>query len=140
MEPEEQEILNNNEEDYPIAYPTKNIKFRLGMKKDFSHIQDLAKNTFYVAADASILRLGNLVYLHSIICLTQNQYSFLASLNGINNNILYFIVETKSQSDYDYITQGMPQYSIPGKDGRDIILTPDNFDEYINHPNYPHFL
>lgn len=73
---EQNESLNNNEKEITYNYPqevtTKKVVFKQGVLADFSLKEDFVNNTFYTASDAGILRLGNLVYLHSIICLTQH--------------------------------------------------------------------
>lgn len=73
---EQNESLNNNKEEITYNYPqevtTKKVVFKQGVLADFSLKEDFVNNTFYTASDAGILRLGNLVYLHSIICLTQH--------------------------------------------------------------------
>lgn len=137
--------LNNNEEIteeesnfYPNKYATKNVKFKQGLIEDFSHVSNFANNTFYTASDAGIMRLGNLVYLHSIICLTQNQYDYLQWREAINPYILYFIVEDGEQSDFNYIQQGIPNLQITGGSVT-VKINEDNWRYYAEQFNSPSF-
>jgi hypothetical protein len=53
------------------------------------------------------MKLGNLIHLHSIINLTQEQYDILNEHNFINPSIIYCIIDDESLSDFPYITKNL---------------------------------
>lgn len=104
--PEEQVIINE-----PTITPqvTQNVIFRQGTLEDFNKLTNFANNTFYIATDASLMKLGNLIHLHSIINLTQEQYDILNEHNFINPSIIYCIIDDESLSDFPYITKNLDE-------------------------------
>ena len=102
--PEEQVIINE-----PTITPqvTQNVIFRQGTLEDFNKLTNFANNTFYIATDASLMKLGNLINLHSIINLTQEQYDILNENHFINPSIMYCIIDDEPLSDFPYITKGL---------------------------------
>lgn len=102
--PEEQVIINE-----PTITPqvTQNVIFRQGTLEDFNKLTNFANNTFYIATDASLMKIGNLIHLHSIINLTQEQYDILNEHNFINPSIIYCIIDDESLSDFPYITKNL---------------------------------
>lgn len=73
--------------------------FKQGTSEQFKKIKNFAKNTFYIDQESGRMKIGDIVNLHSIITLTQQQYDDLSSQNLINSNIIYIIVSEESLSD-----------------------------------------
>lgn len=96
--------IHNNEYYYIYPYPVPQsqcaeVLFKQGTSEQFKKIKNFAKNTFYIDQESGRMKIGDIVNLHSIITLTQQQYDDLSSQNLINSNIIYIIVSEESLSD-----------------------------------------